>query len=123
MLVALLDHMYHRWPPVRCPRRLFFLLWLFLLKLFLLIHLLLLILLVLIPLVGQAAWLLLLVGQPLLLFLVLWFLLRFLLILLLPTLEAEGARNKCATIWQRDATITKCWIVVMDYAVLVARRS
>ena len=72
---------------------------------------------------SEENYLLLPVGQPLFLFLVLWFLLRFLLLLLLPTLEAEGARNKCATIWQRDATITKCWIVVMDYAVLVARRS
>jgi len=78
------------------------------LKLFLLIHLFLLLLLVLIPLVGQAPWLLLLVGQPLLLFQVLLFLLRFLLLLLLPTLEAEGARNKCATIWERDAITTKC---------------
>jgi len=107
MLVALLDHIHHRRPPVRCPRRQFFLMWLFLLRLFLLIHLLWLLMLVIIPLVGQAPWLLLLVGQPLFLFLVLWCLLR-LLLLLMPTLEAEGARNKCATIWQRDATITKC---------------
>jgi len=48
---------------------------------------------------------------------------RFLMLLLLPPLEAEGARNKCATIRQRDATITKCWIVVMDCAVRVARQS
>ena len=49
---------------------------------------------------------------PLLLCLVQWFLLRFLLrfllLLHLPTMEAEGARKKCAAIGQADATTTKC---------------
>jgi len=113
MLVVQLDHTRHRWGPVRSTERQW--LWLqsdlmqlvrlwwrpvsLLLCLVLWCRLWLLLLLQLVRLWWRPV--------PLLLCLVLWCLLWFLLLLSLPTMEAVGARKKCATIGQTDAATTK----------------